>query len=302
MPLSRRKRETKLPYPTLPDEPLKNIELESAVLGLRMTLTPEEEIQARSKFLEMLRVSSLAVPTLTPVPLGPDGAVLPNAEINLLVVNTQEGVTGVPAFTTLAGLRAALPDVENGMLLTGADLGNILGSSGHKLFVDGPDLHAEVESEELQQLAFITHQFVAQQQQDAQHNQRLEDALAAYEQTSNREYAEAVVQAFLQGHCRYPIAGEGDANTEALVISRDAEAGGPAIPEIALLTLDGALISFTSEETLRSWDQTPRNSILLDGPMVAQLSAQAELEQIRLNPGSVTARTLTISQGQLQLS
>lgn len=284
------------------EEPLKNIELESAILGLRMTLTPEEEIQARAKFLETLRLSSLAVPTVTPVPTGPDGAVLPSSEINLLVVNTQDGVSGVPAFTTLAGLREALPGVENGMFLSGADLGNILGPSGHKLFVDGPDLHAEVEMEELQQLAFVTHQMNALQQEEAQHNQRLEDALSAFHQTANSDNAEAVIQAFLRGHCRYPVAGEADVDAEALVISREAEAGSEAVPEIALLTLEGGLLSFTSEEALGRWNNTPRNAVLLDGATVAQLAAQAEVDRVQLNLGSPEARTLTITQGQITLS
>ncbi len=288
--------------PNLAEEPLKNIELESAILGLRMTLTEEEADEARAKFLDVLRSSTLAVPTITPVQTGPDGAILPGAEINLLVVNTQEGVSGVPAFTTLGGLRATLAQAENGMFLTGADLGNILGHSGHKLFVDGPDLHAEVEPVELQQLAFVTHQQITQAQEDAQHNQRLEGALASFRETENRENAEAIVQAFLRGHCRYPVAGEADTDAEALVISQEAQEGRPAVPEIALLTQEGALPAFTSEAALQAWNPTPRNAVLLDGATVAQLAAQAEIEQILLNPGSPETRTLNAKQGQISLS
>ena len=186
--------------------------------------------------------------------------------------------------------------------LTGADLGNILGHSGHKLFVDGPDLHAEVEPVELQQLAFVTHQQITQAQEDAQHNQRLEDALASFRETENRENAEAVVQAFLRGHCRYPVAGEADTDAEALVISQEAQEGRPAVPEIALLTQEGALPAFTSEAALQAWNTTPRNAVLLDGPTIAQLASQAEIEQVLLNPGSPETRTLNVKQGQISLS
>lgn len=286
----------------LTEEPLRNIELESAILGLRMTLTEEEAAEARAHFLDVLRTSTLAVPTITPVQTGPDGAILPGAEINLLVVNTPEGVSGVPAFTMLGGLRATLPQAENGMFLTGADLGNILGHSGHKLFVDGPDLHAEVEPVELQQLAFITHQQMAQAQEAAQHNQRLEDALSDYSQTQNRDNAEAVVQSFLRGHCRYPVAGEADSDAEALVISQEAQDGRPEIPEIALLTQDGALPAFTSEDALRAWNPTPRNAVLLDGATVAQITSQAEIEQVLLNPANPDSQTLHVKQGQVSLA
>ena len=164
--------------PNTPEEPLKNVELESAILGLRMTLTPEETAEAREKFLHVLRVSPLAIPTLQPVATGPDGAVLPNAPINFLVVSTAENVTGVPAFTTLGGLRAALPEVENGMFLTGADLGNILGESEHKLFVTSPDMNVEVETQELKQIAVLAQQQIALEQQAVQRNDALEAALS----------------------------------------------------------------------------------------------------------------------------
>ncbi len=287
--------------PNTPEEPLKNVELESAILGLRMTLTPEETAEAREKFLHRLRISPLAVPTLQPVATGPDGAVLPNAPINLLVVNTDAGVSGVPAFTTLAGLRAALPGVENGMFLTGADLGNILGPSEHKLFVTSPDMNVEVESEELQRLALLTQQQVALEQQAVQRNETLELALAGLQQDDAGEKQEAVVRAFLEGFCRYPVLTEADGNAEALVLSQEAPPGTPPAQELALLTLEGALPAFSGEEALRAWDGNGRNAIALPGQVVVQLATQAEVSEVTLNPGSAGSRTLSIRQGQVSL-
>jgi len=59
------------------EEPLKNIALESAILGLKMALTDEESADLRRKFLDILRDSILAVPTLSPVETAPDGSIAP---------------------------------------------------------------------------------------------------------------------------------------------------------------------------------------------------------------------------------
>ena len=61
--------------PDVQEEPLNNVELESAILGLRMALTPEEEVEAREHFLTVLRDSTLSVPTVNPTPTAPDGSI-----------------------------------------------------------------------------------------------------------------------------------------------------------------------------------------------------------------------------------
>ncbi len=284
-----------------PQEPLNNVELESAALGLRMALTPEEGAQARGRFLEILRVSPLAVPTMTPVPTGPDGAVLPNAEINLLVVNTPDGTSGVPAFTTLGGLRATLAQVENGMFLTGGDLGNILGPSEHKLFVDGPDIHVEVENAELQQMAFVTGQIVAAQQAAAQGNEPLAEALEALQAADTPPAREAVIKAFTDGFCMYVVAGEADSDEEAVVLSQQDAPEGQPQPEVALLTLDGALPCFTSMAAFQAWDTAGRAAIPIPGPLMAPLATQAEVTHLSLNPGTPSGRTLRVEQDHVSV-
>lgn len=288
--------------PNSTEEPLHNIDLESAIVGLRMTLTPEEEGEARANFLDKLRTSPLAVPTLQPVPTGPDGAVLPNAPINLLVVNNPEGVSGVPAFTTLGGLRAAIPQIENGMFLTGADLGNILGPSEHKLFVTSPEMNVEVETAELQQMAFVAQQQVAINQQRVMHNEPLELALAALLENDNGVNQEAVIQAFMTNFCQYPVLDEADGDAEAIVLSQENAPDGSPPQELALLTLDGALPAFTSGETLQAWSQGNRAVMPILGEMAAQLATQAEVPTILLNPGSPNERVLTVQQGRVSLA
>lgn len=288
--------------PNPPQEPLNNVDLESTIVGLRMTLTPEEESEARERFLEKLRTSPLAVPTLQPVPTGPDGAIVPNAPINLLIVTTADGLTGVPAFTTLGGLRAAIPNVENGMFLTGADLGNILGASEHKLFVTSPDMNVEVEVAELQKLALVTQQEIAINQQRVQHNDVLEQALAALNDNDSGVNQEAVIQAFLGGFCQYPVLSEADGDAEALVLSQENPPDGSTPQELAILTIDGALPAFTGGDALKTWGKGAGTAIALPGGMVAQLATQAEVTTILLNPGSDHEQVLTVSQGQVALA
>lgn len=293
-----------IPPDQLQEEPLKNADLEGKIVGLRMVLTPEEGEEARGKFLEALRTSPLAVPTMTPVPTGPDGAVLPGAEINLLVVTTQEGVTGVPAFTTLGQLRAALAQVENGMFLTGGDLGNILGSSGHKLFVDSLDGHVEVEPEELQQMAFVTQQQVAIDQQRAQHNELLEEALAALTEHDNEATRAAVVRAFVGGFCRYPLLTDAEGDAECLMLAEQSPTPGVPTPEIAVLTQEGALLAFTGEDVMRAWDPSPaeRSAVILPGHGVGEWATQAEVRTIHINLGSPHTRALQVVDGQISVA
>ena len=285
------------------EEPLKNVPLESAILGLRMALTDEEADEARRRFLELLRDSILAVPTMNPVPTAPDGSIAPNADIQLIIATNPEGVSGVPAFTQLGILRAALPQLEHGMFLSGAQLGNILGGSEHLLFVDGPDVHAEVLPEEMQAMAQAAQMMAQMQQQASGSNERLEAALAALHREDTGDTRSAVVQAFLQEFSRVPIAGDSDVDAECIVLSTGAAEDTPETPqELELLTEDDALLCFTGEAPMRVWDTAGRNAVVLPGPVIAQLSAQAEVTTLILNKGSETQRTLKIVGDQLQVA
>lgn len=284
------------------EEPLKNVPLESAILGLRMALTDEEGVEARRRFLDILRDSILAVPTLSAVPTAPDGSIAPNADIQLIIATNPEGVSGVPAFTQLGILRAALPQLENGMFLSGAQLGGILGGSEHLLFVDGPDLHAEVGPDELAMMAQASQMMAQMQQQAAGSNERLEAALAGLSREDTGDTRAAVIQAFLEEFSRIPVAGDSDEDAECIVLSTGAPQDTPETPqELELLTEDDALLCFTSEAAMRVWDTAGRNAVVLPGPVIAQLSAQAGVTTLLLNKGSEGQRALTLVDGRIEV-
>jgi hypothetical protein len=285
------------------EEPLKNVPLESAILGLRMTLTEEEGAEARRRFLDILRDSILAVPTMNPVPTAPDGSIEPGADIQLIIATSQEGVSGVPAFTQLGILRGALPQLEHGMFLSGAQLGGILGGSEHLLFVDGPDVHAEVTPVELQTLAQSAQMMAQMQQQAAGSNERLEVALAGLHGEDTPEHRGAVVQAFLEEFSRIPVAGDADEDAECIVLSTGAPADAPDAPqELELLTQDDALLCFTSEEAMRVWDEAGRSAVVLPGPVIAQMADQAGVHTLLLNKGGETQRTLRLGEGRIEVA
>ena len=285
------------------EEPLKNINLESAILGLKMALTDEEGVEARSRFLDILRDSTLAVPTITPVATLPDGSIEPGADIQLIIATNPEGVSGVPAFTQLGILRTTLPQLEHGMFLSGTQLCGILASSEHRLFVDGPDLHAEVSPEEMQAVAQTGQMMGQMQQQAAGRNERLEAALVALHQTDITENRALVVQSFLEEFSRIPIAGDSDEDAECVVLSTGAAENTPETPqELELLTEDNALLCFTSEDAMRIWDTAGRNAVVLPGPIIAQLAAQAEVMQLLINKGSVDQRLLQIEGDRLDVA
>ncbi len=284
-------------------EPLRNINLESAALGLKMALTDEESAEARTRFLEILRDSTLAVPTVAPVATAADGSIEPGADIQLIIATNPEGVSGVPAFTQLGILRATLPQLEHGMFLSGAQICGILAASEHHLFVDGPDVHAEVTPAEMQAIAQAAQMMAQMQQQAAGGNERLELALAALHSTDITENRAAVVQAFLEEFCRVPIAGEVDEDAECIVLSTGAAEDTPETPaELELLTQDDALLCFTSEEKMRAWDTAGRNAVVLPGPIIAQLSAQAEVMHILVNKGSADQKLLKIDGDRLDVA
>ena len=284
------------------EEPLKNINLESAILGLKMTLTPEEGADARRHFLELLRESVLAVPTMSPVATQEDGSIAPGADISLLIVTNDEGVSGVPTFTQLAFLRAVLPQMEHGMFLTGAQLSNILGGSEHKLFVDGPDIHAEVQVEEMQMMIQATQLMEQMQQQAAGSNERLEMALAVLAREDISDNRDAVMTAFLEEFSRVPIAGDQDEDADCIVLSTGAAENNPETPqELEMLTQEGSLLCFTSEDAMRVWDPTGRTSVVLPGPVIAQVAAQAEVHSLLINKGSADQRALRIADGRVEV-
>ena len=285
------------------EEPLKNVALESAIFGLRMALTDEEGLELRRQFLDVLRDSILAVPTIAPVATAPDGSIAPGADIQLIIATNQEGISGVPAFTQLGILRQALPQLEHGMFLSGAQLGGILGGSEHLLFVDGPDVHAEVGPAEMQAMAQTAQMMAQMQQQAAGRNERLETALEALHRTDNTENRDGVIRAFLEEFSRIPIAGDQDEDAECVVLSTGAPEDTPETPqELELLTEDDALLCFTSEDAMRAWDQAGRTAVVLPGPVIAQLAAQAEVTTLLLNKGGETERALRIVDSRLEVA
>lgn len=287
---------------TPPQEPLNNVALESAIFGLRMALSPEEATQARQHFLQVFANSTLAVATTHPVPTAPDGSIPPNTDINMVVAVNAESVSGVPAFTTLASLRGTLPQIEHGIFMTGVQLAGILAPSQHRLFVDGPELHAEVTTEEMQAIVQQTQLFMQAQQKAMERNERLEATLAELSRADTESNREAVAAAFVQEFARVPIAGEGDKDTECIVLSmgdpnQPPASGGP--PELELLTVDGALPCFTSAEAMETWDKAERQAVVLPGAVIAQLAQQAQMETLVVNPGSPDSRSLRIEQDRV---
>lgn len=286
------------------EEPLKNMALESAVLGLKMALTEEEGMEARRQMLDVLRDSILAVPTMHPVETAPDGSIAPGADIQLIIATNPEGVSGVPAFTQLGVLRAALPQLEHGMFLSGAQLSGILAESEHRLFIDGPDIHAEVGPEEMRALAQTAQMMAQMQQQAAGKNERLELALAALAREDTPENRGAAIQSFLEEFSRLPIAGDMDEDAECVVLSTGAPEDTPETPqELELLTEEDALLCFTSDEALRAWDAgAGRNAVVLPGPVIAQLAAQAGVPTLLINKGTEHARALKLSGDRIEVA
>ena len=69
-----------------------------------------------------------------------------------------------------------------------------------------------------------------------------------------------------------------------------------------LLTEDDALLCFTGEAAMRAWDTAGRNAVVLPGPVIAQLAAQAEVSILILNKGSETQRALKIVGDRLEVA
>jgi len=280
--------------PPVPEEPLNNVDLESAILGMRMALTPEEEAEAREKFINQLSISTLVIPTVNQVQTAPDGSIAPNADITFVVVENPDGVSGIPAFTSLGFLKASLPNVNNGLFLNGAQLAGIVGNSPHKLFVDGPDMHAEVEKEELAAIAQLAQQAAEAQQAAANHNEKLEAALAKFARNETDERREALKEAFLTGFCRIPVANESDVDAKVVVMRTGNPQDEAAQQQIPLITENDELLCFTGEAALLKWKSTERNSISLPGPMICDMVVRTGIGKLRINAGSDDSRVAKV--------
>jgi uncharacterized cupin superfamily protein len=53
---------------------------------------------------------------------------------------------------------------------------------------------------------------------------------------------------------------------------------------------------------MRVWDTAGRNAVVLPGPIIAQLAAQAEVTQVLINKGSADQRLLQISGDRLDVA
>jgi hypothetical protein len=276
------------------EEPLRNIDLESAVLGLSMALTYEEETEARRKFLDILRDSTLAVPMMEQDAASGNGSKPPDTDIQLIVAENAKGTNGVPAFTTVTSLREAIPQAQTCTFLKGAQLAAMLAESPFMLFVDGPDLHAEVDHDEMKAMVTEMEAIVAAQQEAALHNAALEEALTTLAAKENSETAQAVTSAFMEGHCCVPLAAEDEDVSTCIVLTAadDAPEGVPS--RIALMTQDGALLCFTSPDKLTEWNSTTRDVIPFPGPTVVQLANHGSIARLRVNAGSPEERTLIV--------
>jgi hypothetical protein len=276
------------------EEPLRNIDLESAVLGLKMALTYEEESEARRKFLNVLRESTLAVPMMDQGAPSSNGAKPADHDIQLIVAENVRGINGVPAFTTVACLRDTIPRAQSCTFLKGAQLAAMLAESPFMLFVDGPDLHAEVDHVEMKAIVAEMEAIVAQQQEAALHNAELEDALVLLSERENNETAEAVAAAFMGGHCCVPLAGEGDDLSACIVLTAAEDAPEGAPTQLALMTRNEALLCFTSPEKLNFWSDTTRDIVPFPGQTIVELANHAGVTKLQLNAGSPDGRTLLV--------
>lgn len=285
--------------PEHPEEPLKNIDLESAILGTRMALTPEEEIEARQALLEQIARSTLAVPTVQPVPTMPDGSIVPNTNITFVVMETPEDGSGIPGFTTLGDLRKALPNVGNAVFMNGAQIAGILESSPHNLFVCGPDMHTEVTKEEMLTVVKIAQEAMAVQQKAVSHNEALETAIANLHTDDTASAREAVAAAFGGGFCRIPVAADVDKGAKCVVMRSGNPQDPKSVKEIPLLTDEDRLLCFTSEDAVHQWQDVPRNAVSLPGEMIIDMVAQTGVAGIVVNRGSASEQALRVEKKRI---
>lgn len=280
--------------PPVPEEPLNNVELESAILGMRMALTDEEEAEAREKFLKLLALSTLVIPTVNPVKTAPDGSIAPGADVTFVVVESKEGVTGIPAFTSLGFLKASLPNVNNGLFLNGGQIAGAIRRSPHKLFVTGPDMNAEVDQEELAALADHAQAAAEAQQKAANHNEALEAALAKFARNETDDRREALKAAFFDGFCRIPVARDIDKDAKCVIMRTGNPSDPAAQQQIPLLTENDELLCFTSEQAMRAWMDADRNAMSLPGRMICDMVLRTGIGKLRINATAEDSRAARI--------
>jgi hypothetical protein len=141
------------------------------------------------------------------------------------------------------------------------------------------------------------------QQQAAGSNERLDATLAALGREDTGENRAAVVQAFLEGFSRVPVASDADEDAECVVLSTGAPQDTPETPqELELLTEEDALLCFTGEDAMRAWDTVGRNAVVLPGPVIAQMAAQAGVTTLLLNKGGAAPRPLVIEGDRLSVA
>jgi len=279
-------------------EPLNNVALESAMMGVRMSLTEEEEEEARAEFLTILKGSQLAIPTGNPVKVGPDGQLLPGADIQLIVAEHQDGTQCIRTFTSLTILRAALPELQHGLVLFAWQVAGMVASSPHALIVEGPDVHTIVYQDELNAIVAEVQEQQQKQQQAVEHNEALEAALLKLTEQDNEESRQEIERAFVTGFCRIPVLTEADGQQPHLVLTTGTgpDGGQQSIP---LRTHDGGLLCFTSEETLAKWDEAERPMMVLPGGAIVEVSSKSGLTKICVNEGSPNARVFGLAEGRL---
>ncbi|MGO8671941.1 MAG: SseB family protein [Capsulimonadaceae bacterium] len=286
---------------TAPQEPLNNVDLESAILGLKMALTDEEADELRQTFLDTFCKAILAVPTVKPVHTLPNGQIAPNADVTFVVAETPEKETGIPAFTALAGLKAAMPQVTNAVFLPGAQLASMLAKSPHRIFVSGPDMHAEVERAEMQAIAKLSQQAAEAQQAAVQFNAALEAALTAVQAEASEPNQEAVADAFTGGYVHVPVAGPSDHNAKFVMMRAPHPQQPDKFQEIPLLTQDDRLLVFTGKEAMNRWHSGARNAVSLPGPIVVDLVGKTGVPGIAMNVGSGNKAMLRVENKRLRV-
>jgi hypothetical protein len=280
--------------PQVAEEPLNNVELESAMLELKMALTPEEETESREKFLEVLSRSMLAVPTATAVQQGPDGSIPANTNITFVVWEKPDKITGIPAFTAAKSLKENMSQVEHGMFLSGSQMSSILADSPHQLFVISQDTNVEITQDDLKVIAEHALKLSAAQQAAVDYNEKLELAIADLLESDSPKMREAAAAAFVHGFCRLPVASEADVDKPQIVLRSENTDTKEIVQEVHILLNEGSVPCFTSETAMQNWDGDNHDAIALPGYVVAQLVATSGIPSILVNPGSRMSTVMKI--------
>jgi hypothetical protein len=272
------------------EEPLKNIDLESSIMGIRMALSDEEKDEAREEFLKLFKTSQLAVPTGKPPQIAPDGRIM---DLQLILSDPSEGEPAIRVFTTLTDLRVKLPGLQHGIVLPAWQIAGIAAGSPHELRVEGPHALTIITRDELTEILAELQRQAQESQKGLERNERLEAAIEKLHQGGGDEVREEVAAAFLDGFCRLPVIIEADGQVPHCVVTGQA---GPNQPQqsIALKTHDGALLCFTSEAALNRWDARERPMMVLPGRAIVEVSQKSSLHKIRVDEGGPGAQTIQV--------